>query len=127
MTTATGTLGVRGNHMTDDEPTIAAMQSDRGTFWLIARIGFVAAPAMFVLPLVYSALTHQWHPFPVICMTAAWAVLVSACSFAAMSVTRPGGHPWAHQAWAVPVAVIVMVPGGLLAFFLYASVVSALR
>ncbi len=45
---------------------------------------------MFLLPLIYPLLGRGWHMGPVICMTAAWAVLVSATSFAAMASTKPG-------------------------------------
>jgi hypothetical protein len=112
--------------MTDDQRTIAAMNSNRHTYRRVARIGFIAAAAMFVLPLVYPLVTQDWSSWAIICMTAAWAVLVSACSFAAMAHTEPGGHPGLHQAWAVPVAVLAMVPGGLVAFFLYGAIISAL-
>jgi hypothetical protein len=116
-----------GGTMTDDQRTIAAMNSDRRAFRSTARIGFIAAPAMFFLPLVFPLVTGEWHAMAIICMTAAWAVLVSACSFAAMAHTRPGGHPWVHQAWAVPVAVLAMVPGGLAALLVYAMVPAALH
>ncbi|WIE66573.1 hypothetical protein DEI99_008585 [Curtobacterium sp. MCLR17_036] len=95
----------------------------RSVYRRVARIGFVLAPAMFFLPLIVPLVTREWHAWVIICMTAAWAVLVSACSFAAMANTRPGGHPGVHQTWAVPTAVIVMVPGGLAAFFLYGAVI----
>ncbi|PZF58145.1 hypothetical protein DEJ23_04380 [Curtobacterium sp. MCSS17_008] len=112
----------------DDQRTIAEMNSHRKAFRIVARTGFIAAPAMFLLPLVYPLLGRGWHSMAIICcMTAAWAVLVSASSFAAMAVTKPGGHPWVHQAWATPVAVLAMVPGGIAAFALYGSVVAAVH
>ncbi|PZE33918.1 hypothetical protein [Curtobacterium sp. MCPF17_031] len=110
--------------MNDDQRTIAAMNSDRHTYRVIARIGFILAPAMFFLPLIYPMVTGEWHAMPIICMTAAWAVLVSACSFAVMAHARPGGHPWVHQTWAAPVAVLAMVPGGLAALLLYGSLIA---
>ncbi len=110
-----------------DGPTIAAMNSDRTAFRRIARVGFVLAPAMFLLPLIHPLVTQDVHPVAIICMTAAWAVLVSACSFAAMAHTRPGGHPWVHQAWATPVALVVMVPGGLVAVIVQGLLLSALH
>jgi hypothetical protein len=112
--------------MTDDQRTIAAMNSDRHTYRRIARVGFVAAAAMFVLPLIHPLVTQDWSAWAIICMTAAWAVLVSASSFAAMAHTKPGGHPGVHQAWAVPVAVLAMVPGGLVALLVYGMVIAAL-
>ncbi len=65
---------------------------------------------MVPLPLANALLDRGWDSLPIIAMTAAWAVLVSASSFAA-AATKPGGHPRAHQLWPVPVAVIAMVPG----------------
>lgn len=84
----------------DDQRTIAQVNSSRKAFRITARTGFIIAPAMFLLPLVYPLLGLGWHFLPIICMTAAWAVLVSACSFAAMTTTEPAGRPWVHQVWA---------------------------
>ncbi|GAA3331208.1 hypothetical protein HP467_06720 [Curtobacterium albidum] len=107
-----------------DQRTIAEMNNRRKAFRVVARTGFIVAPVMFLLPLIYPLLGRGWHMGPVICMTAAWAVLVSATSFAAMASTKPGDPPWVHQLWAVPVAVVAMVPGGLAAFALYGSIVA---
>ncbi|MDM7887490.1 hypothetical protein QUG98_03395 [Curtobacterium sp. RHCJP20] len=63
----------------------------------------------------------------VVTMTAAWAVLVSASSFAVMAATKPGGHPWVHQLWAVPVAIIAMIPGAVIALLVYGSLASAVQ
>lgn len=104
----------------------AEMNRKQSTYRRVARIGFILAPAMFFLPLIVPLVARDWHFWVLICMTAAWAVLVSACSFAVMANTKPGGHPGVHQAWAVPVAVIAMVPGGLAAFFLYGSILHGL-
>ncbi len=111
----------------DDQRTIAQVNSSRKAFRTTARAGFIIAPAMFLLPLVYPLLGLGWHFLPIICMTAAWAVLVSACSFAAMTATEPAGHPWVHQVWAVPAAVLAMFPGGIAAFVLYGSVVATVH
>ncbi|PZE80646.1 hypothetical protein [Curtobacterium sp. MCBD17_032] len=111
----------------DDQRTIAEINSRRKAFRIVARIGFIVAPAMFFLPLAYPLLGRGWHSIAIVCMTAAWAVLVSASSFAAMTYTKPGGHPWVHQVWAVPVAIIAMFPGGIAAFALYGSIVAAVH
>ncbi|QCR44435.1 hypothetical protein C1N91_13815 [Curtobacterium sp. SGAir0471] len=109
----------------DDQRTIAQMNSPRKAFRIVARTGFVVAPAMFLLSLAEALLVGGWNFLPIVSMTAAWAVLVSASSFAAMAATKPGGHPWVHQLWAVPVAIIAMVPGAVIALLLYGWLASA--
>lgn len=113
--------------MTDDQRTIAQLNTNRSTYRTVARVGFVLAPAMFFLPLIYPMVTGQWHWYAVICMTAAFAVLVSASSFAAMANTPLDGNPRRHQLWAVPVAVGALAPGGVISFSLYAAIVSTLN
>jgi hypothetical protein len=108
-----------------DQRTIAEMNTRRKAFRMTARTGFIVAPVMFLLPLLIPLLSGGYSSPAIICMTAAWAVLVSATSFRAMSYTKVGGHPWLHQVWAVPVAIIATFPGGIAAFALYASVVQA--
>jgi len=112
--------------MTDDQRTIAAMNRDRQTYRVIARTGFVAAPAMFFLPLIYLMVTADYQAWAVICMTAAFAVLVSASSFAAMANTPLDKSPGTHQLWAVPVAIGALLPGAVLSFGLTAMIVSLL-
>jgi hypothetical protein len=112
--------------MTEDQRTIAATNRDRHTYRLISRIGFVAAPAMFFLPLISLMVTADYHAWAVVCMTAAFAVLVSASSFAAMANTPLDGSPGAHQLWAVPVAIVALLPGAVLSFGLAVMIVSLL-
>ncbi|WIE81460.1 hypothetical protein [Curtobacterium sp. MCSS17_016] len=106
-----------------DQRTIAAMNTRRKAFRVTARTGFIVAPVMFLLPLLIPLLSGRYYFPAIICMTAAWAVLVSATSFQTMAHTKPGDQPWLHQLWAVPAAIIAMLPGGLAAFALYAAVV----
>ncbi|ROR29018.1 hypothetical protein EDF63_3611 [Curtobacterium sp. JUb34] len=105
----------------DDQRTIGEMNSRRKAFRVTARTGFIVAAAMFFLPLVLPLVGTGAHAVAIVSMTAAWAVLVSASSFAAMAATKPGGHPWVHQVWAVPVAIIVMLPGAVIALLVYGS------
>ncbi|MBP1302999.1 MULTISPECIES: hypothetical protein [unclassified Curtobacterium] len=58
----------------------------------MARTGFIVGTVMVPLPLANALLDRGWDSLPIIAMTAAWAVLVSASSFAA-AATKPGGHP----------------------------------
>ncbi|WIE75189.1 hypothetical protein [Curtobacterium sp. MCSS17_007] len=109
----------------DDQRTIAEMNSPRKAFRVTARTGFVVAAAMFLLPLVLPLVGAGAHAVAIVSMTAAWAVLASASSFAAMAATKPGGHPWVHQLWAIPVAIIAMVPGAVTALLVYGSLASA--
>ncbi|GAA1492719.1 hypothetical protein [Curtobacterium herbarum] len=108
-----------------DQRTIAVMNTRRKAFRVTARTGFIVAPVMFLLPLLIPLLSGDYSFLAIVCMTAAWAVLVSATSFQAMAHTKAGGQPWLHQLWAVPAAVIAMLPGGLAAFELSAAVVQA--
>ncbi|QZQ53823.1 hypothetical protein KZI27_10630 [Curtobacterium sp. TC1] len=108
-----------------EQRTIAMMNTRRKAFRVTARAGFIVAPVMFLLPLLIPLLSGDYYSPAIICMTAAWAVLVSATSFQAMAHTKAGGHPWLHQLWAVPAAIIALFPGGLAAFLLYAAVVQA--
>ncbi|QZQ53822.1 hypothetical protein KZI27_10625 [Curtobacterium sp. TC1] len=110
--------------MTDHQRTTAATNRDR--YRLVSRYGFVAAPAMFFLPLIYLMVTGEYQPWVVICMTAAFAVLISASSFAAMANTPPGSSPGTHQLWAVPVAIFALLPGAVLSFGLRAMITSLL-
>lgn len=112
--------------MTDDERTIARQIRDRLTYRVIARIGFVLAPVMFFLPILPPVITGGWLPWAVWSMTAAFAVLVSASSFAAMARTPLEEQPGVHQLWAVPVAVCSLLPGAVLSFGLQAMIVSLL-
>ncbi len=75
----------------DDQRTIAEMNSPRKAFRIVARTGFIVTTAMFLLPLANALLDRGWNFLPIVSMTAAWAVLVSASSFAA-AATKPGGH-----------------------------------
>lgn len=111
----------------DDQRTIAEMNSPRKAFRIVARTGFIVATVMFLLPLANAVLDRGWNLLPIVSMTAAWAVLVSASSFAAMAATKPGGHPWVHQLWAVPVAIIAMVPGAAIGLLVYGSLTSAVQ
>ena len=108
-----------------DQRTIAVMNTRRKAFRITARTGFIVAPAIFLLPLFIPLLSGGYYFPAIICMTAAWAVFVSATSFQTMAHTKAGGQPWLHQLWAVPVAIIALFPGGLAAFALYAAVVQA--
>lgn len=112
--------------MTDDERTTGAMRRDRQTYRLVARIGFVLAPAMFFLPLIYLMATADYQAWAVVCMTAAFAVIVSASSFAAMADTPLEKSPGTHQLWAVTVALVALLPGAVLSFGLTAMIVSLL-
>ncbi len=103
----------------DNQRTIAQMNSPRKAFRVTDRTGFIVAAAMFVLPLALPLVGAGAHAMAIVSMTAAWAVLMSASSFAAMAATKPGGHPWVHQLWAAPVAIIAMVPGAAIALLLY--------
>lgn len=111
----------------DDQRTIAEMNSPRKAFRIVARTGFIVATVMFVLPLALPLVGAGAHAVGLVSMTAAWAVLVSASSFAAMAATKPGGHPWVHQLWAAPVAIIAMVPGAAIALLVYGSLTSAVQ
>ncbi|PZE92901.1 hypothetical protein DEI95_08050 [Curtobacterium sp. MCBD17_008] len=112
--------------MTEDQRPISVMDRDRQTYRLVSRIGLVAAPAMFFLPLIYLMVTADYQPWAVIRMTAAFAVLVSASSFAAMANTPPDKSPGTHQLWAVPVAIVVLFPGAVFSFGLAVMIVSLL-
>lgn len=112
--------------MTDDHRTDRRTDADRRAYRIISRIGFVAAPAMFFLPLLVPMVSLGYQSWPVVCMTAAFAVLVSASSFAAMANTPHGGNPGLHQLWAVPVAVFALLPGAVLSSGLYLTIVSLL-
>ncbi|KTR51218.1 hypothetical protein [Curtobacterium oceanosedimentum] len=112
--------------MTDDQLTDRMTDRDRRTYRIISRTGFVAAPAMFFLPLFVPMFSVGYQSWPIICMTAAFAVLVSASSFAAMASTPPDENPGKHQLWAVPVAVFALLPGAVLSSGLYLTVVSLL-
>jgi hypothetical protein len=97
--------------MTDDQRTIAVMNTRRKAFRVTARAGFIVAPVMFLLPLLIPLLSGRYYFPAIVCMT--------------MAHTKAGGQPWLHQLWAVPVAIIALFPGGLAAFALYAAVVQA--
>ncbi|MGW8431094.1 hypothetical protein ACWGJ9_08220 [Curtobacterium citreum] len=109
-----------------DQRTIGELNSNRSTYRLVARIGFILTPAMFFLPLIAPLFGSAYQSWGLICMTASFAVLVSASSFSVMANTPAGKSPGVHQLWAVPLAIIVMFPGGIFAFFLYAMIVSLL-
>ncbi|MFJ6169893.1 hypothetical protein [Curtobacterium sp. NPDC092190] len=102
------------------------MTDDRRTYRIVSRIGFTAAPAMFFLPLLVPMFSGGYRSWPIVCMTAAFAVLVSASSFAAMASTPPDGNPGAHQLWAIPVAVVALLPRAVLSSGLYLTVVALL-
>ncbi|MDM7889156.1 hypothetical protein QUG98_11905 [Curtobacterium sp. RHCJP20] len=112
--------------MTDDRRTDRVTDRDRRTYRIVSRIGFVAAPAMFFLPLLVPMFCVGYQSWPVICMTAAFAVLVSASSFAAMASTPPDDRPGKHQLWAIPAAVFALLPGAVLSSGLYLTIVSLL-
>lgn len=110
-----------------DQRTIAVLNTRRKAFPVTARTGFILAPVMFLLPLLIPLFSGDYYSPAIICMTAAWAVLVSATSFQTMSHTKAGGQPWLHQLWAVPAAIIAMLLGGLAAFAVYAAVAQAVH
>ncbi|MET3637099.1 MULTISPECIES: hypothetical protein [Curtobacterium] len=112
--------------MTDDQRTDRVTDRDRRAYRIVSRIGFVAAPAMFFLPLLVPMVSGGYQSWAVVCMTAAFAVLVSASSFAAMASTPPDGKPGVHQLWAIPVAVFALLPGAVLSSGLYLTIVSLL-
>lgn len=109
-----------------NQRTIGELNTNRSTFRLIARIGFILTPAMFFLPLIAPLFGSAYQSWGLICMTASFAVLVSAASFSAMANTPLDKSPGRHQLWAVPLAIIVMFPGGIFAFGFYAMIVSLL-
>lgn len=112
--------------MTGDQHRDPCTDRDRRTYRIVSRIGFVAAPAMFFLPLLVPLVSDGCQSWAVVCMTAAFAVLVSASSFAAMASTPPDGKPRVHQLWAIPVAVFALLPGAVLSSGLYLTIVSLL-
>ncbi|WP_288466091.1 hypothetical protein [uncultured Curtobacterium sp.] len=118
--------GADAAQQAQEQRTIAELNSRRKAFRVVATTGFLLAPAMFFLPLALSVLSGGDHPGAIVTMTAAWAVLVSAISFAVMASTKPGGHPWVHQIWAVPAAIIAMIPGAMTALVAYGLLVGAL-
>ncbi|WIB13470.1 hypothetical protein [Curtobacterium sp. MCPF17_052] len=90
----------------------------------MASTGFIVGTVMVLLPLANALLDRGWNFLPIVSMMAASAVLASASSFAAVAATKPGGHPWVHQLWVVPVAIIAMVPGAVIALLVYGSLAS---
>ena len=47
-----------------DQRPIAEMNNRRKAFRVVARTGFIVAPAMFLLPLIYPLIGPMCHPRP---------------------------------------------------------------
>lgn len=112
--------------MTEAQRTDRATDRDRRTYRIVSRIGFTASPAMFFLSLLLPMFSGGCRSWPIVCRTAAFAVLVSASSFAATANTPPEGSPGKHQLWAIPVAVLTLLPGAVLSSGLSLTIVSLL-